>query len=101
MFAVIRRYTGASPLIEELQRRRGEVEGVMRAVSGFVAYYAVRAGDELISVTVCEDASGAEESTRRAAGWIKENLPSARIGTPEVTEGEVFLQFQQTARVGT
>lgn len=34
-----------------------------------------------------------EESTRRAASWVKENLPGLSIDAPEVTEGEVFLSF--------
>jgi hypothetical protein len=95
MYAVIRRYTGASKLIEELTRKRADVEKLMTGVPGFVAYYATRAGDGLTTVTVCADKAGAEESTRRAAGWVRENLTGVSMGAPEVTGGEVFLDFRK------
>jgi hypothetical protein len=95
MYAVIRRYTGASKLIDELARKRADVEKLMTGVPGFVAYYAARAGDGLTSVTICDDKAGVEESTRRAAGWVRENLPGASMSAPEVTGGEVFLDFKK------
>jgi hypothetical protein len=93
MHAVVRRYTGASQLTEALAGRTQEVEELLRGVPGFVAYYAVRQGENLATITVCDDQAGTQESTRRAAAWVKENMASAGSVTPEVTEGEVFLQF--------
>ena len=93
MHAVVRRYGGAAALIDAMAQRSGEVEQVLRGVPGFVAYYAVRAGDELATVTVCDDAAGTRESTRRAAEWVRQNLAGAAPGAPSVTEGEAFISF--------
>jgi hypothetical protein len=95
MYAVVRRYTGASELIDQLARRRGEVEQLIRGVPGFIAYYALRAGDVFTSITVCEQRAGADESTQRAAGWVRENMPGVRMAAPEVTAGEVFIDFKK------
>lgn len=93
MYAVIRSYTGASALMAEMERRSGEVEEAMEPVAGFRSYYAVRAGDGLTAITICKDRAGAEESTRVAADWVKNNVPSAKMSAPHITEGEVFLHF--------
>lgn len=93
MYAVIRDYTGASALTEALDRLPENVETVLSAVPGFVSYYAVRNGDRLTAITICEDERGAEESTRRAAEWVRENLPGVSISPPQVSDGEVFLHF--------
>jgi hypothetical protein len=47
-----------------------------------------------ISVSVYEDASGADASNVAAAGWVRENLPElAAAGPPETTAGEVAVSF--------
>ena len=66
MHAVIRRYRGASALNDLLAQRSQDVEQLLRDIPGFVAYYAIRDGDELATVTVCQDQAGTEESSRRA-----------------------------------
>lgn len=93
MFAVTRSYTGASALIDALDRRRTDVEKIMTTVPGFVSYFAVRSGDSLTTVTVCDDRAGVEETTRRAAQWVRENLANAKIAAPTVSTGEVFLSY--------
>ena len=55
MHAVVRRYRGASALNDLLAERAQDVERLLSDVPGFVAYYAIRAGDELATVTVCDD----------------------------------------------
>mgnify|MGYP006289041855 CR=1 FL=1 len=94
MHAVIRSYTGASKLIDEMERKRKDVEKEISGVSGFRAYYAVRDGGTLTAVTICETKAGLKESTQRAADWVKRNLPKVSIGAPKVAEGEVFLRFE-------
>jgi hypothetical protein len=93
MHVVVRRYRGASALNDLLAQRSQEVEQLLRDVPGFAAYYAIRAGDELATVTVCEDQAGTQESSRRAAEWVRQNLTGASVGAPEITEGEAFIQF--------
>jgi hypothetical protein len=95
MHAVVRRYRGASALNELLGQRSQDVEQLLRDVPGFVAYYAIRDGDELATVTVCEDQAGTQESSRRAAEWVRQNLTGGTVGTPEITEGEAFIHFSR------
>ena len=93
MHAVVRRYRGAPDLNDLLTQRSQDVEQLLSDVPGFVAYYAIRAGDDLATVTVCEDQAGTQESSRRAAEWVRENLSGGSVGAPEITEGEAFIQF--------
>lgn len=67
MHAVVRRYPHAGALNAALDAKRQEVEEIIGGVPGFVAYYAVRSGDGLATIMVCQDQAGTEESTRRAA----------------------------------
>ncbi|MFI7128705.1 hypothetical protein ACIBQ1_23590 [Nonomuraea sp. NPDC050153] len=63
---------------------------LIRPIPGFVAYYWVDAGDGvMVSTTVFEDRAGAEESTRRAADFVREGLASVLPNPPQVTSGEV------------
>ena len=95
MHAVVRRYSGASALNDLLAQRSQEVEQILSSVPGFVAYYAIRDGDRLATVTVCDDQAGTQESSRRAAAWVAQNLAGGSIGAPEITEGKAFLQFSR------
>ena len=95
MYAVVRRYTGNPELFDELARRQPDIEQIFRGVPGFVAYYLIRSGDGGASITVCEDQAGSEESTRRAADWVRRNVPGAAGKPPEVMAGEVLYQFEK------
>jgi hypothetical protein len=95
MHAVVRRYKGASALNDLPAERSQDVERLLSDVPGFVAYYAIRAGDELATVTVCDDQAGTQESSRRAAEWVRQNLTGAGTGAPKMTEGEAFIQFSR------
>jgi hypothetical protein len=94
MYAVVRTYTGqgASELFDLLGQREADVQSLLSGVPGFVNYVAVRTGDGGVTVTVCEDKAGTDESSRRAAEWVKENL-SATANPPAITEGDAVLQF--------
>jgi hypothetical protein len=66
---------------------------------GFVSYYAVNTGSgTLATVSVFESQSGAEESNRQAADFLKKNLPSLASGPPEIISGEVIAS--QAGRSG-
>jgi hypothetical protein len=93
MYAVVRRYKGANALFEELARREQDVRGVIMNTPGFMAYYLVRSADGGASVTVCQDQAGTSESSRRAADWIRQNVPNLAADPPEITEGEVLFNF--------
>jgi hypothetical protein len=103
MHAVIRRWNAAASLIDEMERRADEVERVISGSLGFVSYCAVRSGDTLVSLTVCQDEAGTEDSTRRAAGWVRETFPDAAIKqvVPEIIAGEPFIRFGAPQRLGS
>ena len=94
MHAVVRTYSGqgASELFDLLEQREEDVKALISGVPGFVNYAALRSDDGGVTVTVCEDKAGTDESSRRAAEWVKENL-SATADPPAITEGDAVLQF--------
>ena len=93
MYATVRRYTNSAALIDAIGKKSAEVQKIISAVPGFVAYYATRDGDTMTSVTVCNDRQGTDQSTKEAAAWVKENVKTTGMGAPEVSSGEVFLSF--------
>jgi hypothetical protein len=93
-YAVVRSYSGqgTSELFDALGQRADEVKSLIGGVPGFVSYAAVRTGDGGTTVTVCQDKAGTDESSRRAAEWVKDNV-STTGNPPVVTEGSTVLQF--------
>jgi len=94
MHVVIRSYSGqgASELFDLLEQREDDVKELITTVPGFVSYAAFRSGDGGMTVTACEDKAGTEESSKRAAGWVEENLTTP-ISPPEINEGGTILEF--------
>jgi hypothetical protein len=94
MYAVVRTYSGqgASELFDLLGQREEDVKALITGVPGFVNYAALRTGDGGVTVTVCEDKAGTDESSRRAAEWVKENV-SSTVDPPAISEGDTVLQF--------
>ena len=94
MHVVIRTYSGqgTSELFEALGEREEDVKEVITGVPGFVSYVALMTGETGVTVTVCQDKEGTEESSRRAADWVKENV-EATVDAPVITEGNAVLQF--------
>src|SRR5580765_6360459 len=69
MFASIRKYNSAPTLADELSKKQGEIKAVLAPISGFHAYYLIKTGDGAVSMTICENRAGAEESNRIEATW--------------------------------
>ncbi len=94
MYAVVRHYTGqgASQLFDALEGRKEDVETVIRAVPGLVSYTMMRTGDGGISVTVCQDKAGTDESVRVAREWIGQNI-TAQTNPPVISEGNTIVQL--------
>jgi hypothetical protein len=94
MHVVVRSYSGqgASELFDAMEQRQEDVKELISGVPGFVSYAAFRSGDGVMTVTACQDKAGTDESSNRAAAWVKENV-SASVDPPEITEGSTFLQF--------
>jgi hypothetical protein len=94
MHATIRQYSGSGTeeLFDALEQREPEVNELISSVPGFVSYVAFRTADGGTTVTICQDRAGTDESTRRAAAWVAENVDVA-VGAPSVSEGDASLQF--------
>ncbi|MFE7185094.1 hypothetical protein [Streptomyces erythrochromogenes] len=90
MYAVIRRYEGVTDPAEAGRLVDEGFVTLLRRVPGFVAYYWVDAGDGvMVSTSVFDDRAGADESVRRAADFVRENLASLLPNPPQVTAGQV------------
>lgn len=94
MFASIRKYSGAPLMVDELVKRQDEIKSFLRPLSGFHAYYLLKTNDGAVSLTLCENKNGMEESNRAEATWLKDKLPTLATRTPEITSGEVRISFE-------
>jgi len=71
MYVTVRRYEGVTDPTEAARRVNEGFLAIISKVPGFVAYYWVDAGGGvMISTSVFQDQSRAEESTRSAASPI-------------------------------
>lgn len=90
MYAAVRRYEGVTDPAEAGRLVSEGFVPLMRQVSGFVAYYWVDAGDGvMVSTSVFQDQSGAEESISKAADFVRNNLAALLPNPPQITAGEV------------
>ena len=96
MHAVIRTFAGSGgkKLLDLLEGRKSEVEGIIRPVKGFVSYSLLRTADGMVSVTVCEDKAGCDESSRLAREWVGKNASDLGVRPPTVVEGSVVLHLK-------
>jgi hypothetical protein len=94
MHVMIRSYSGqgASDLFDALAERQDDVKSLMGSVPGFISYSAFRSNGGGQTVTACQDKAGTDESSRRAAEWIRENL-GVQVEPPTITEGSTVVHF--------
>lgn len=94
MHAVVRSYSGenASMVFDLVEQNADEVRMLIGGVPGFVSYTAIRTADGGVTVTVCEDKTGTDESSKRAATFIKERAMTT-IDPPTITEGNTSLHL--------
>ena len=97
MYATIRRYTAKATVdpksMDELKRRIEDgFLPIAQEIRGFHCYYAVNVGNkQLVTISLFEDKTGAAESTRRAAEFLKNEPIKEQLGTPEVLEGDLLV----------
>lgn len=96
MQAAIRKYSGkgSTELFDVLEKRKAEVESLIRSVQGFVSYTLARSGAGGFSLTICQNEAGIDESTRRAKEWIAKNAGHIAVGAPEVSVGQVIIHMK-------
>jgi hypothetical protein len=93
MHATIRRYDGVDQArTDELTRKVGEsLVPKLSKLQGFKGYYLIEAGNGVISsLGLFETAEQADESTKLAASWVRdEKLENAFPNPPKITSGKV------------
>jgi len=96
MHATIRRYEGIDKArTDELTKKVGEtLIPRLSKVDGFRGYYLIEAGDGVMSsVDFFETLEQADESTRLASNWVRdEKLETTLPNPPKVTGGEVIVK---------
>jgi len=98
MYATIRTYADAPELADQLKARGDEVDELISTVPGFRGYFIVKTDGGCATISLFDDASGAEESTRRAKQWLADN--AGQISSPPmvVWQGDVLMQLGALAR---
>jgi hypothetical protein len=96
MYTVIRTYTGtnAKKLADLLVEHKGEVEDLLRGVAGLVNYTAARTAEGAVTITVCRDKAGADESVKVARDWVAKRGATLGLGSPFISEGEVVMHLK-------
>jgi quinol monooxygenase YgiN len=102
MHAAIRRYQVDPSNVDEIMRHVDEgFLPIIKDAQGFLAYYALKAGDgQIATVSVFEDQAGAEESIRMAGDYVRDNLASLMPDPPEITAGEVSTHELNLIKLG-
>ena len=96
MFATIRRYEAIDQArTNELVTKADETFlPSVRELPGFSGYYLIEAGNGVMSsIGFFDTAEHADESTRLASNWVREQkLETALPNPPKITVGEVVVQ---------
>ncbi len=96
MHATIRRYEGVDQnRTDELTTKVNEsLAPKLSKLPGFAGYYLIETGNGIMSsLSLFENVEQAEESTRVAATWVRdEKLESAFPNSPKVTSGKVLAR---------
>lgn len=99
MDVVVRTYSGkgAKELFALLEQRKADVENLMRSIKGFESYTLARSNNSEggMSMTVCQDKTGTEESVRVAKDWIVKNAGNISIEAPKVSEGSIIIHAKK------
>ena len=95
MDVVVRTYSGkgSKELFSLLEKHKADVEKLMRSVKGFESYTLARSstGEAGLSMTVCHDKAGTEDSIRVAKEWIAKNAANIEVDAPKVSAGAIII----------
>jgi hypothetical protein len=93
----VRRYEGATDPQRVAQLVDEIFVPIISELPGFVAYYAVDAGDGVVlSTSVFEHKDAEEQSTFLAGEFVAEHLATVLPNPPQITAGEV-LTYKATS----
>ena len=101
MHATIRRYEGVDQnrTVELTGKVNDSLVPKLTNLPGFKGYYLIETGSGVLSsVGIFETVEQADESTRVAAGWVRdEKLDSALPNPPKITSGKIVAQSNGVA----
>ena len=101
MHATVRRYEGVDQnRTEEITKKVAEsLTPRLSGLPGFSSYYLIEAGNGVFtSIGLFDTAAQAEESTRIAANWVRdEKLEAVLPNPPKITAGRVIAQKMNAA----
>jgi hypothetical protein len=91
MYAVIRHYHFDKKDSAEIERLVNDrFAPIIRKADGFVDFYWLNAGNgECASFSVFNDKTGADESVRLAADFVRTNMSELLREKPEIIEGPI------------
>jgi hypothetical protein len=96
MHVTIRRYEGVDQarMSELVKKTEDNLAPQLSKLPGFNDYYLVQADDGVFSsINVFDTEVDAQESTRVASNWVREEkFETALPNPPEITSGEVVVQ---------
>jgi quinol monooxygenase YgiN len=92
LHVTVRRYiTDPNSVNDLLKRIKVEFVPIISKAPGFISYAVIDSGDGTIaSISTFESKAGADESTRRAADWVK-TVNSLLPNPPQVTAGDIVI----------
>jgi heme-degrading monooxygenase HmoA len=96
MYIAIRRMKVKSGLLgDAIQRIENRFVPLIRTMPGYVEYFVMQAGEEEgVTISVFERQEQAEESSRRAAEWVSQNLAAVVSGPSEiVSAGNIWFHI--------
>jgi hypothetical protein len=94
MYGVLRHYTVDPKNVDEIVRRvTGEGLTFLTAIPGFVSWGLLDTGHgQLVTFSVYQAKTGTDQSTTKAAAWIKEHIGALLPSPPRVVEGDLRLR---------
>ena len=98
MYATIRTYADAPELADQLKARGDDVDELISTVPGFRGYFLVKTDGGCATISLFDDMSGAEESTRRAKQWLADNADTISSPPMSIWQGDVIMQLGALAR---
>jgi len=106
MYTVVRLYKmkSAKDIDKVVEAARSGFLPIVTKAPGFMSYtMALSADGDLVTIGMFENRAGAEESTRLAADWVRDDVAWSVEGPPKIAEGEVRIQERrgEDANYGT
>jgi hypothetical protein len=92
-YLTVRRYDGVTDSKEAARRVREEFIPLISKIPGFISYYWVDEGDNvMVSVSVFATREEEEESNRIAADFVKQHIAPLLPKPPQITAGQVVAR---------